>query len=419
MWPRTLRSRLVLFFAGLLILAQATVLVILDSAAARVSRDEVEGGLQAGEVVFRRLLALNREQIEQVAELLSADFAFREAVATRDMPTVLSVLVNHGRRVNAEVMMLLDLDANIIADTSRPRATPRPLQFPELLARDARNTIGAADIHRADGASAIVMLEPARPFQVAVLPVLAPDPIAHVMIGFPVDEKFARQLHAMTGLEVTFATQDRDGSWHVLASTLPARASRDLNGALAADARPGSGHVVRLGGEAYLTRIARLNADSPVKVAALLQRSLALAAEPFDRLRSALLLVAGLTLAASVAGGMVLARRISGPLLALTQLAQRIRSGDYAASARIEGPEEISALAASLDHMRDGIAQREAEILRLAYQDSLTGLPNRALFQDRVEQALRAACRDGTGAAVLMMDLDRFKEVNDTLGHQV
>ncbi len=62
--------------------------------------------------------------------------------------------------------------------------------------------------------------------------------------------------------------------------------------------------------------------------------------------------------------------------------------------------------------------EMEARIAHLAYHDSLTGLPNRMLFSDRFNQALAHARRHGRGVGVLFIDLDHFKAINDSLGHE-
>jgi diguanylate cyclase (GGDEF)-like protein len=77
----------------------------------------------------------------------------------------------------------------------------------------------------------------------------------------------------------------------------------------------------------------------------------------------------------------------------------------------------MSFLYRSLVDLIRELEQREADAQHAAVHDRLTGLANRALLEDRLDQSLGRFRRDGTKFALLMLDLDRFKQVNDTLGH--
>jgi len=92
----------------------------------------------------------------------------------------------------------------------------------------------------------------------------------------------------------------------------------------------------------------------------------------------------------------------------------------FAPSVRVESetwniPKYLVAVGMIVTLLEDQIAATE----HLAYHDELTGLPNRRLLQDRLTQALARADRTGCRVAVLLLDLDDFKEINDTFGHRI
>ncbi|MCK4744273.1 MAG: EAL domain-containing protein [Sulfuriflexus sp.] len=83
------------------------------------------------------------------------------------------------------------------------------------------------------------------------------------------------------------------------------------------------------------------------------------------------------------------------------------------------GSREIYNLVSAYNRMREIIEQRQHALEHQALHDNLTGLPNRALLQDRLEHAIQYSDRNDSSLAFMLIDLDRFKEINDTLGHQV
>jgi diguanylate cyclase len=136
-----------------------------------------------------------------------------------------------------------------------------------------------------------------------------------------------------------------------------------------------------------------------------------------------------------------LQKMITAPLVELETISRKVStSGDYAIRVPHYNEKEIASLAQSFNTMLETIQENQLakknanealqlnkkrleravkDLQYLANYDSLTQLPNRALCMDRMKYALKRAARTNTLASVLFLDLDHFKDVNDSLGHAI
>ena len=355
----------------------------------------------------------NNRQLTQAADILSLDFAFRQAVATRDMQTTESVLANHGARIDADLVTLVSLDHTVIADTLDRSLAGRPFRFTSLVQAAER-----------EGKATGLVVNNGRLYQLVVVPVRAPEPIAWAVFGLLLHDRLGKELHSLSRLELSFFGRSTSaGSWKALASTLP----QELQQAELRSLAGGSGRAENAaytaaidgpGGE-YQTLVIPLQQGGTDTIVAVLAQSVDEALAPYRKLGAILLVLGIAALILSMVGGVLIARSITRPIRVLAEMARRIEEGDFTHKAEIRSRDEIGELAHSFNLMRDGLAVREDQIRRLAYRDVLTDLPNRTLFNDRLSVAMENARRTKSGFTVLLMDLDRFKQINDLLGHHI
>ncbi len=404
MWPRSFQARLLALTVTALVLLQAATLVALHVTGERNLKRTLAEELRVGARVLDRILSARGRQLSDTVRVLAADFAFREAVASGDRPTITSVLTNHGSRISADAAFLISLDGSVEADTLDGRFVGRPFPLPALVKR-ANSEAEAAAVATLDH----------RPYQFVVVPVLAPQAIAWVGIGFRIDESVLDEVRRLTSLDVSLWSPN-PGAPATLISTLPHERQAELVPHLGSAS---AAETMRLGVDLYETLVQPLATADDSRVNMLLQRSFEEAQRPLRELELQIFGVSSAALLVAIVAAIFFARSVTRPLRSLALGAVRIGQGDYSTPVEMSQDDEIGQLAAAFNGMRTEIGQREEQIRFQATHDSLTELPNRTLFLDRLATWISAARRRGSRIGMVMMDLDRFKEINDTLGHKL
>ncbi|TFW14801.1 putative bifunctional diguanylate cyclase/phosphodiesterase [Duganella callida] len=407
---RSLESRIVTLFLVLIVAVQVAGLLVIQRGIDNNARLSIGAELNNGAKVFRRLLDQNAQSLRFGARLLARDTAFLAAIGNNDegdRATIESALENSGRRIKASLSMLIGEDRRIGATTNPKQSA--------ALEQIALSMLDAAEA--ADGANGIAIVDH-RPYQIVAMPIKAPITIGWIVMTFPIDRQLANDMREVTSLHTTVLTRDPQGRWLQAGSTFVGPSAQAVVDQLQAlPAAPAGPFDMTVETAQYSARLTPIGEDNGSTASVLLARSIDEATAEYRRLERWLV---GLTLGGIFVSALAIvlaAKRIAQPISALAVTAKRLEEGDYKVPIDSTREDEIGALAHAFDAMREGIAKREQEIRRLAYWDTLTNLPNRAQFVLLLNDALPEAQRREEHLYVLMMDLDRFKHVNDVMGH--
>jgi diguanylate cyclase (GGDEF)-like protein len=407
---QSLEGRIATLFLVLIIVLQVLGLLVIQQGIDSNARASIATELTNGEKVFRKLMEQNAQKRRFGAQVLARDTGFVQAVgndAGGDRETIKSALENSARRARADLTMLVDGERKVQVSTGFGKTAALEKLVLGLLDQSEQN----------DGASGIALVDD-KPFQIVVMPVKAPITIAWVVMGFAIDRELAMDMKELSALEVAVLSRDAGGRWLAFESTMAPK----VVGAMAArlqDTRIGLAHTfdIDIDGNKYSARMVDIGGAGERGASVMLARSIDEATTQYVRLERSLMLLTIIGIIVAAVASVLTAKRIAQPLRQLAGIARRLERGDYRAQTGFKRDDEIGALAKAFDSMRDGIAKREQEIRRLAYWDPLTSLPNRAQFVLLLNESLAEAKRREQTVFVLMMDLDRFKHVNDVMGH--
>ncbi len=436
---KSLQSRITFLFLTLILVVQFIGFVAIWVSINKNARVAITEQLDVGEEVLRAVITRRGESLTLSARILANDYGFRQAIASNDYETIASALENNSARIESDVSMLYS-----------PAGKREVVSGKMPAGIDDSPIISLINSAQSGNNPFRLIVFNGVPYLLVAVPVKAPLTIAWIVTGFKIDSAWAKDIEDVSHLEVSFITKSEASvhysrqtngrqtattpeAWSLVTSTLWDGAIDQKGEAILIQNIPplfssptGNPSNINLKTQDielavadidYSTRYMELLNEPNQILIAVLQRSIDEALAPYVYLQLNLL---GLTLLGAFVftlGSVFTARRLTKPLTQLVNTAELLEKGDYSSPIQSKSNDEIGHLSRTFDRMRAAIAERENKIKKIAYWDDLTQIPNRAYFNEQLIKLATAYEDTQCTFSVLMMDLNRFKHVNDVLGN--
>lgn len=449
---RSLHNDIFKLVVGLLLLTSATIMVNVwwvtyEQAQQRMSKD-----ISVAEQVLTKIIDYREELLYTSARVLTDDFGFRQAVASRDEATIVSALDNHGRRISADLMAIVSLDGELIAHSlSSFQQSQQPSQAQANNDNDANNaadddskstdgfiraiaTISKSNSEEVNKTQIQMTIEQGglssyfivngRLFKINMLRIDAPRPIAVALIGFELDSSLIDELNSLTNLNAWIEASDSALTDHQLKSNdLPLR----IVGQAQADQQPSASErrfimledldwfdLLFNNGASVVKEVLVYNKPSFVVKVVLTQHLSALISE-FSSLKTSISVIITISCLFAFFMAALYSRKLSKPLSDLAEIAQLISTGNYKQNIKIQhDSREFRHLAQAFDSMQINISEREKEISYRAQHDPLTDLYTRYHIETLINQAIEK----GQRFQAIGINIVGFRGLNDVFGNQ-
>lgn len=383
---------------SILLTTTLILIAIWNITSSQVNR-QLNKDLSVAQAVLTQVSKNRQDQLVNSATILTSEFAFKKAMATGDIPTIQSALNNHGKRIEADLMLLIDLQGNII--THYPEINLNSSVYPnsELNSLLLQN-----------GSLKEISVIEDKLFQIILLPIKAPSMVGIAGVAFEYDKATLNELKQIVSGEIII-TRYQNNEETILASTLESEHIK----AVGMFSSPTKWITALLESKPiYYTRNIKLPAVNHSQVNIQLAQNITpVYTEMFSTLM-VLIGICALVMIITATISMGFSRSINKPVLTLVNLANRIAKGNYDDGQGFKAKLiELEELAKALFKMRENIKTRESEITFNAHHDLLTSLHNRFYF----EKALNSAFETREKFQIIGLSLKELNNVNNLYGY--
>jgi diguanylate cyclase (GGDEF)-like protein len=353
------------------------------------AENQIERQMYFAQNVLDQTLRSQERVLTTTASVLAADFGFKQAVATRDKNTVESVLFNHGKRINADLMLILDLEGKLSTTSSLH-------SFDEKTIQANITKLPFREVH-----AQILSIEN-KVYQVIVVPVKAPRVIAYTVIGFEFDQVALLKLKDLIALDLTLVQNNQ-----LIESSIE---REDIIKQLLQGTKQQSPNLLLTRAD-YFHKTINFGGSKDIK--ATLSVPLTQIQSDFNRLIFSMLIIAVIVIVIAITFSRLLSRGLSTPLHILMEVTKKIGRGELNVPKLANRlPVEFSELYQGFSLMGAAIENREQSIVYQAERDILTGLYNRHKTLTKVADYFNKDIH----LVVITFNIKAFKALNDTIG---
>ena len=385
---------------GLVVLTTITIFASVWLATSEQTQSRLKRDLIIAENVLQRVLQNREDLLYNSAYVLTADFGFKQAVASGDKGTIDSALSNHGQRIKADLMALVSLDGQTVTSAPAVLKMQYPFPYPAVI----------NNVVKKGGDTSLMMLD-GQLYQVIMLTIDAPTPIGIALIGFKLDNSILTQLNKITQLETTLQVFTGQTEVYKI-STLPEAA---ISTALVnINQRPSWLSITVTKDTPYISKQFTLADDLDSQTIITLSEDAQKLFADFTSLQLGIIIICVFAILLATLLAALFSKKISQPLTVLAGIAERISVGNYTKDVAVaSNTKEVRLLSEAFTSMQSNIQSREQEIIFQARHDPLTSLYNRLY----IETLLDSKFLGKSSFLVVGINICGFRGINDVFGY--